>query len=138
MAVSSTNIVIMSGTISRDPYIIADKRICKLTISVLDVGTDGKEYFSYVNACLFGKIYDIYANRLTKDMKVLVQGQLRVNSYEKAGTKVWETVVNVFRMERLADTSSPASPVGKRSKPAPVETPDEEGPTMEDIDGMPF
>jgi hypothetical protein len=42
-------------------------------------------------------------------------------------------------MERLADTASPAKPVAKPAKAAPINTPEDDGPTMEEMpDGIPF
>lgn len=98
----SYNHVVLVGRLTRDPEIkfaASGTQIATFSLAV-DRGKDNEADF--VNVVAFGKTAEFIGNYMTKGRLVLVEGQLRIEKYQRAGeTKTAAKVVanNVRFME---------------------------------------
>lgn len=96
------NKVFISGTISRDPIIREySTKVANFSIAC-PRGTD--KGFDYVSCVAFDKTADIIEKKTAQGTKVVIEGKVRVDSYEKDGKKVYQTNVVADRVELLEAT----------------------------------
>jgi single-strand DNA-binding protein len=112
MAGSGTNIVILTGNLTKEPVLPgrtdteratwledpADMRPCRISIAVdRPVGKSGKKVTDYFDVALFGKTARTAARYLRKGRLVLVEGALRQSSWDDT-----ETGLKKYKVEVVA------------------------------------
>ena len=135
------NKVILRGRLARDPeaQIFGEKK--KVTFSVA-VQRRGKNAADFFNCQCWDRSADFIELYFTKGKEILLEGQLRTDSYtNKEGKKVTITYVYVDNAEfcgpKAADTPKP------EPKPAPAPKADDSEfldvqMNLDDLDEMPF
>jgi single-strand DNA-binding protein len=96
----SYNKATLLGRLGGDPelrYTADGKAITKFTLAV-DSGYGDRKRTDWLPIVAFGKTAEVAAQYLQKGRQVLIDGQLRVSSWEKDGTKHWKTEVIVDRL----------------------------------------
>ena len=82
------NLIILTGRLTRDPELKTSsngKEYCRFSIAV-DRPYKTEEV-DFVNCISFGKTAELVAKFFNKGKKIGVQGQLRMNKFEKDGEK---------------------------------------------------
>lgn len=94
------NSVSLVGNLTRDPafFIQEDKNyVAKMSVAT-EVGYDAdtkKQRVEFVPVTAFG-ISESFKKHLVKGRKVSITGRVGTDSYEKDGTKVYDTMVKAF------------------------------------------
>jgi single-strand DNA-binding protein len=118
------NKVILVGRLTRDPetrYTQTGKAVTNITVAV-DEGFGENKKTTFVPVVAWEKIAEVIANNLQKGRRVLVEGRLQIQDYEKDGVKKRSTDVVVQNIEFLDSkqggqaNSSPADSMGKEVK----------------------
>ena len=119
---ASYNSAILVGNLGRDPEVRETKSGAKVTnFSIAtsrkwtDKGTgEAKEQTTWHNITCFGKLADITAQYLKKGSSVFVQGEMRVDEYEKDGVKKYKNYIAADTVQFLDkkgdDTAQTARP----------------------------
>lgn len=100
------NKAILVGRLTKDPeirYTQSGKAVGNFTLAV-DRGYRGygdKKETDFIPIVVWGKVAETCGNYLTKGQKVLIDGHIRVDNYEKDGQKRWRTMVVANRVEFL-------------------------------------
>jgi single-strand DNA-binding protein len=96
------NKVIELGNLTRDVEIkhTATTAIAKFTLAIND-GYGDKQYTSYIDVKCFGKQAENAAKYLSKGSKVIVDGKLKQERWEKDGQKCSRVVIEAFKVEYL-------------------------------------
>jgi single-strand DNA-binding protein len=138
------NLIILMGRLTRDPELRVTasdntKSVCRFAIAVdrpVKRGDD-KPQADFFNLTAWNKTAEFVSKYFKKGVRILVQGELRNNNYEKDGKMVYgnDILVNrVYFADGKADGATFASVDSKTSQP------EEEGffPLSEDDDDLPF
>lgn len=97
------NKVILVGRLTKDPeirYTQSGKAVGNFTLAV-DRGYGNKKETDFIPIVAWGKVAETCGNYLTKGQKVLIDGHIWVNNYEKDGQKRWRTMVVANQVEFL-------------------------------------
>lgn len=95
------NKVIISGNLTKEPELTeaGSSVICKNSIAINRKYKDVEETL-FFDIEVWNKTAEFLVNYATKGTKVLVEGELRNNSYtNKEGVNISKTVINVFNLE---------------------------------------
>jgi single-strand DNA-binding protein len=105
---ASFNRVILMGNVTRDPelrYIPSGKGVCELGLAVNNrfKGQDGNfvEETTFVDVTLWGRTAEIATEYLSKGSPVLIEGRLKLDSWEKDGKKNYKLRVVGETMQLL-------------------------------------
>lgn len=98
------NIIVLSGRLTKDVdvrYTQDGKCVAMFTLAVDRVPTkDGKREADFINCVAFQKTAETLGNYVSKGRKIVVNGHLRVRTYDnKEGKKVWATEVIIMNFE---------------------------------------
>lgn len=137
------NLIVLCGNLTKDGDLRAThdgNSIFNFTIAVRRSVTKGEqEETDFINCSSFGKLADNMAKYTKKGSKVLVQGKLRIESYnDKDGNKKYSTKVVVDTCTFLNKKEEANDYVGETivAKTATLE--DEVRNLLEDDDDLPF
>lgn len=135
---ASYNRVVILGNVTRDPelrYIPSGAAVCELGLAVNDrrKGPNGDwiEETTFVDVTLWAKTAEVACEYLRKGSSVLVEGRLKLESWEKDGKKNSKLKVVGETMQMLGGKSGQASESTPR-RPAP-QAQSSDGPPDEDI-----
>lgn len=91
---SSFNKVILLGNLTRDPEVRATPKgltICSFSLAVNRKFTtqsgESKNETTYVDVETYGKMADLIAKYLSKGKSIMVEGRLKLDTWEKDGEK---------------------------------------------------
>lgn len=98
------NIITLSGRLVRDPevkpYGDEGKTYTRFTIAVDRPYHKGKErQADFINCTAFGKTGEVVGNWFNKGNRILLDGSLRISSYEKDGKRYTSSTVIVNHIE---------------------------------------
>ena len=97
------NKVILLGRLARDPdgdTTQSGKRKVRMTIAVdRPKAKDGSRKADFINLVAWERTAEFAEQYLSKGQRVLIEGRIQTNSYEKDGEKKYTTDVNVERIE---------------------------------------
>ena len=108
------NNIIFSGRLTADPeirYSTGAKSTCIATINVAvsrDFKRDGDPDADFFKCVCFGKIAESAEKYLTKGTKIIGQGSVQNNNYEKDGVKHYGMQINLSKWE-FAESKKSAS-----------------------------
>ena len=106
----SINRVVISGNITRDP----DLRRTQQGMAILTIGVavndrkknpqtgEWEDRVNFVDCTVFGKRAESLADRLSKGMKVAIEGKLRYSQWEREGQKRSKLEVAVDEIEFMS------------------------------------
>jgi len=146
---ASFNRVILVGNLTRDPevrYTPSGTAVCDIGIAVNErrKSSTGEwiEEVVYVDVTLWGRTAEVAGEYLTKGSPVLIEGRLRLDTWEKEGEKRSKLRVVADRMQMLGGraagnnvgTGGRAAAAGPGSgTPAPDVAPVEDFPPEDDV-----
>ena len=141
----NSNRVIIGGTLTRDPelrHLPTGGAVCNFGVAINDryKGKDGewKETATFVDCEAWGKSGEAIAQYLAKGRKILIEGQLKLEQWEKDGERRSKMKVRVesfhFVDSKPGGDAKPPAPTAKQvgtARPAKTE------PVIEEAD-IPF
>ena len=144
-----TNVVIVQGRLTRDPeyaQTAGGTSICKLGIANNENYTKNGEKVEHVNffdVTVFGKTADICHGHLRKGAMILVEGNLRYESWttnegqKRSAVKITGRLVN-FLSKPEAKPDAPGQPSPAPAAPPRPPLPSDPAGVFPDDDNMPF
>ena len=141
------NKVILMGRLTRDPevrYGNDNKPVARYTIAV-DRGykdKDGNRQTDFINLISFGKTAEFAEKYLRKGTKIVVDGEIRNNNYEKDGKTVYQDqiIANSIEFAESKNSGSGNGDGGNSQTPASQSDGDGFTPVDESVsdDSLPF
>lgn len=125
---NDTNCVIFIGRLTRDPevrFMTNGTALASLSVATnreWKQGEEKKSEVSYVDCSAWGKLGELCGQHLTKGSKVLVQGRLKQDRWEKDGKKMSKLTVVAESVQFLGKQGAEAESV------APAESADDDIP----------
>lgn len=104
------NIVIQSGNVGSDPRVHNGKTTILSFPIATTSGFGQNKKISWVQVKVFAKLAEIMQDKIAKGTRVVVQGQLTVEEYEKDGVKQSKTVILASDIELGSSGQSPRQP----------------------------
>ncbi len=126
------NKVIMIGNLTKDPVVRNTpngKTVCEFGLAVNEKW-GGETRTCFIDVDVWGKSGEACAHYLSKGVPVLIEGNLRFDTWEKDNQRRTKHSISAFNVQFLGD-SKPA----ERNEPEPKE-PDQ--PKSSDDDDLPF
>ena len=124
--VASYNRVILMGNLTRDPelrYIQSGMAVTDLGLAVNDrrktANGEWIEETTFVDVTVWGRQAEIASEYLTKGSPVLIEGRLKLDTWEKDGQKHSKLKVVCERMQLLGSRGGPGGAGGERPQGAP-------------------
>ncbi|MDO4549924.1 MAG: single-stranded DNA-binding protein [Planctomycetia bacterium] len=110
---ASYNRVILLGNMTRDPevrYTPSGTAVCEIGMAINDRrrGTDGDwvEETTFVDVTLWGKTAETCGQYLTKGSSIMIEGRLKLDTWEQEGAKRSKLRVVAERMQMLGSKNS--------------------------------
>lgn len=130
---ASFNRVILVGNLTRDPevrYTPNGTAVCDIGLAVNErrKSTTGEwvEEVVYVDVTLWGRTAEVAGEYLTKGSPVLIEGRLRLDTWEKEGEKRSKLRVVADRMQMLGTRQANNTGASKGPAAGPVTPPPED------------
>ena len=122
---ASFNRVILLGNVTRDPelrYISNGTAVTDVGLAVNDRRKDGKtgewiEETTFVDVTLWGRTAEIAGEYVTKGSPLLIEGRLKLDTWEKDGKKNSKLRVVGERMQLLGSRGEGGRPASRGSPP---------------------
>ena len=121
------NRAILLGRLTKDPearYTDAGEAIARFTLAVnRPKARDGKDEADFIPVVAWGKNAELLAASVTKGQRLLVEGRIRVRSYDdKDGARRYVTEISLDRFEYIeakggAQSSAPFTGPGYQAVP---------------------
>jgi single-strand DNA-binding protein len=112
--VASFNRVILAGNVTRDielRYIPSGTAVADIGLAVNDRVKKGEQWVdevTFVDVTLWGRTAEIASEYLHKGSNILIEGRLKLDSWEKDGQKRSKLRVNADKMQMLGSKSDDA------------------------------
>jgi single-strand DNA-binding protein len=118
---ASFNRVILMGNLTRDPelrYIPSGTAVCELGLAVNDrrknASGEWVEETTFVDVTVWARTAEVASEYLTKGAPVLIEGRLKLDTWEKDGKKNYKLRVVGERMQMLGGKSGSGGGGGSR------------------------
>lgn len=95
------NIVILKGRLTKSPTLLFSKSgigYTSINVAVDRYSKDNKST-DFINCTAFGKTAELIAERFVKGQEILIEGNLKVDVFEKEGKKQYKTSVMIEKVE---------------------------------------
>lgn len=96
------NIVILKGRLTKSPTLLFSKSgigYTSINVAVDRYSKDKDSNADFINCTAFGKTAELIADKFTKGQEILIQGNLKVDVFEKDNKKEYKTSVLIERFE---------------------------------------
>ena len=96
------NLVILKGRLTKSPTLLFEKSgtgYAIINIAVNRYSKDKESSADFINCTAFGKTAELIAERFTKGQEILIQGNLKVDVFEKDDKREYKTSVLIERVE---------------------------------------
>lgn len=96
------NLVILKGRLTKSPTLLFGKSgtaYTSINIAVDRYSKDKNSNADFINCTAFGKTAELIAERFTKGQEILIQGNLKVDVFEKDDKREYKTSVLIERVE---------------------------------------
>lgn len=96
------NLVILKGRLTKSPTLLFSKSGTGYTIINVAVDRYSKDKDSnadFINCTAFGKTAELIAERFSKGQEILIEGNLKVDVFEKDDKREYKTSVLIQRVE---------------------------------------
>lgn len=146
---ASYNRVILVGNLTRDPelrYIPSGTAVSEIGLAVNDRVKKGDQWVdetTFVDITLWARTAEVANEYLSKGSSVLIEGRLKLDSWEKDGQKRSKLRVVADKMQMLGGRGGGGGGSRSRSDSDPYSAPAEEyspagGPSPPEPDDIPF
>ncbi len=120
------NRVILVGNLTRDPeirYIPSGMAVCDIGVAVNDKFKNAKgewvEQATFVDVTLWGRTAEVAGEYLSKGSQVLIDGRLKLDTWEKDGEKKSKLKVTCLQMQMLGTRQGGGGGSGGAARGAP-------------------
>jgi single-strand DNA-binding protein len=126
---ASYNRVILVGNLTRAPevqYTPSGTAVCDVRLAMNDRVKKGEEYVdepTFVDVTLWARTAEIASQYLEKGSSILVEGRLKLASWEKDGEKRSKLKVECWRMQMLPRGGANADVEAGTDNPLPTQEP---------------
>ena len=96
------NIVILKGRLTKSPTLLFSKSgigYTSINVAVDRYSKDKDSNADFINCTAFGKTAELIAERFSKGQEILIQGNLKVDIFEKDDKREYKTSVLIERVE---------------------------------------
>ena len=96
------NLVILKGRLTKSPTLLFGKSgtaYTSINIAVDRYSKDKNSNADFINCTAFGKTAELIAERFSKGQEILIQGNLKVDVFEKDDKREYKTSVLIERVE---------------------------------------
>ena len=146
---ASFNRVVLMGNLTRDPelrYIPSGTAVSDIGLAVNDRVKRGDQWVdeaTFVDITLWGRTAEVANEYLSKGSAVLIEGRLKLDTWEKEGQKFSKLKVIGERMQMIGGRSGNGGGGGSRGGDSQSQTPhyssaQSGGPSMPPNDEIPF
>lgn len=118
------NIVILKGRLTKSPTLLFSKSgIGYTSINVaVDRYSKDKNNADFINCTAFGKTAELIAEKFTKGQEILIEGNLKVDVFEKDDKKEYKTSVLIQRVEFCGSKKDKGNNENKETEEGATET----------------
>ena len=96
------NLVILKGRLTKSPTLLFSKSgigYTTINIAVDRYSKDKNSNADFINCTAFGKTAELIAERFTKGQEILIEGNLKVDVFEKDDKREYKTSVLIEKFE---------------------------------------
>ena len=96
------NIVILKGRLTKGPTLLFSKSgigYTSINVAVNRFNKDKENSADFINCTAFGKTAELIAEKFTKGQEILIEGNLKVDVFEKDDKREYKTSVLIQRVE---------------------------------------
>lgn len=96
------NLVILKGRLTKSPTLLFSKSgigYTSINVAVDRYSKDKNSNADFINCTAFGKIAELIAERFSKGQEILIEGNLKVDVFEKDDKREYKTSVLIQRVE---------------------------------------
>nr|DAQ40868.1 MAG TPA: Single strand binding protein [Caudoviricetes sp.] len=96
------NLVILKGRLTKSPTLLFSKSglgYTSINIAVDRYSKDKNSNADFINCTAFGKTAELIADKFTKGQEILIEGNLKVDVFEKDDKREYKTSVLIERVE---------------------------------------
>mgnify|MGYP000029624003 CR=1 FL=1 len=96
------NLVILKGRLTKSPTLLFGKSgtaYTSINIAVDRYSKDKNSNADFINCIAFGKTAELIAERFTKGQEILIEGNLKIDVFEKDDKREYKTFVLIQRVE---------------------------------------
>ena len=96
------NLVILKGRLTKSPTLLFGKSgtgYTSINVAVDRYSKDKDSNADFINWTAFGKTAELIAERFTKGQEIIIEGNLKVDVFEKEEKKQYKTSVMIERVE---------------------------------------
>ena len=96
------NLVILKGRLTKSPTLLFGKSgtaYTSINIAVDRYSKDKNSNADFINCTAFGKTAELIAERFSKGQEILLEGNLKVDVFEKDDKREYKTSVLIQRVE---------------------------------------
>lgn len=96
------NLVILKGRLTKSPTLLFSKSgigYTTINVAVDRYSKDKNSNADFINCTAFGKTAELIADKFTKGQEILLEGNLKVDVFEKEEKKQYKTSVMIERVE---------------------------------------
>ena len=96
------NLVILKGRLTKSPTLLFGKSgtgYTSINVAVDRYSKDKNSNADFINCTAFGKTAELIADKFTKGQEIFIQGNLKVDVFEKDNKKEYKTSVLIEKFE---------------------------------------
>lgn len=96
------NLVILKGRLTKSPTLLFGKSgigYTSINVAVDRYSKDKDSNADFINCTAFGKTAEVIADKFTKGQEILIEGNLKVDVFEKDDKREYKTSVLIQRVE---------------------------------------
>lgn len=96
------NIVILKCRLTKSPTLLFSKSgigYTSINVAVNRFNKDKEDSADFINCTAFGKTAELIADKFTKGQEILIEGNLKVDVFEKNDKREYKTSVLIERIE---------------------------------------
>lgn len=96
------NLVILKGRLTKSPTLLFSKSgigYTSINIAVDRYSKDKNSNADFINCTAFGKTAELIADKFTKGQEILIEGNLKVDVFEKDDKREYKTSVLIEKFE---------------------------------------
>ena len=96
------NLVILKGRLTKSPTLLFGKSgigFTTINVAVNRFNKGKEDSANFINCTAFGKTAELIAERFTKGQEILIEGNLKVDVFEKDDKREYKTSVLIQRVE---------------------------------------
>ena len=96
------NLVILKGRLTKSPTLLFGQSgigYTTINVAVNRFNKDKESSADFINCTAFGKTAELIADKFTKGQEILIQGNLKVDVFEKDNKREYKTSVLIEKFE---------------------------------------